>query len=180
MNTSKISVRYAKALFLSAQEAGKLEKIFHDADLIHQVLREVPEFRETLGNPVLPEKEKIKILEHTFGPHIDELTFRFLNLLSRNNRLVYLHDMMRDFIDLYKKELGIAFATLITAVKIKEEIVKKIAEKLQEALHQEVRLSSQTDPAIIGGFILRIEDLQYDASVTSALNKYKQQLIKRN
>ncbi len=178
MNTSKISVRYAKALFLAAQEKDLLERIFRDATLLDQVLGEVPEFRETLGNPVLTEKEKKDILEKTFAPYLDDLTLRFLDLLATNNRLIFLPDMVRDFIELYKKEQGISFARLITAVPISRETVDKIAANLRKALGNEVRLTPETDPDLIGGFILRIDDLQFDASVASALKKFKKELTK--
>ena len=179
MNTSKISVRYAKALFLAAEDAGTLEKIFGDVSLIHDVLGEVPRFRMILGNPVMAEKEKKDILNKTFGKYLDKLTVRFLDLLSENNRLVFLPDMARDFIDLYKKELGISYALLITAVQIDKKIVEKIRKDLADHLKKEVRLTTETDPEIIGGFILRIEDLQFDASITSALRRYKKELTSR-
>ena len=180
MNTSKISVRYAKALFLAAKDADILEKIFRDATLIREVLEEVPEFRITLGNPVMTEKEKRTLLDNTFGEYLDDLTIKFLDLLTENNRLVFLPDMVRNFIDLYKKELGISYAQLITAVRVDKKIRENIREKLSAHLKKKVQLTAKTDPSIIGGFILRIEDLQFDASIASELNRYKKELINRN
>jgi F-type H+-transporting ATPase subunit delta len=179
MNTSKISVRYAKALFLAAKDAGTLEKTFKDAGLIQEVLGDVPEFRTLLGNPVMSEKEKRTLLDKSFGKYLEPLTLKFLDLLTANNRLLFLPDMVRDFIDLYKKELGISYAQLITATRIDPKITEKIKESLAKYLKQQVQLTSETDPSLIGGFILRIEDLQFDASVASALKKYKKELVKR-
>ena len=180
MNTSKISVRYAKALFLAAKDAGTLENTFRDATLIGEVLHEVPEFRTTFGNPVMREKEKRKLLDNTFGKYLEDLTIKFLDLLTENNRLIFLPDMMRDFIDLYKKELGISYAELTTAVRVDEKIRDKIKENLEAYLKEKVHLKATTDPSIIGGFILRIEDLQFDASVASELKRFKKELISRN
>ena len=179
MNTSKISVRYAKAFFLASKDAGTLDKTFKDAELIHEVLGEVPGIRTLLGNPVMTESEKRKILDKSFGKYIDKLTIKFLDLLTENNRLLFLPDMVRDFITLYKKEQGISYAQLITAVKIDPGIVEKIKDNLASHLKKKVRLSPVTDPAIIGGFILQIEDLQFDASISSALKRYKKELINR-
>ncbi len=180
MNTSKISVRYAKALFLAAKDADILEKIFRNVTLIREVLEEVPEFKTTLGNPVMTEKEKRTLLDNTFREYLDDLTIKFLDLLTENNRLVFLPDMARDFIDLYKKELGISYAQLITAIKVDKKIIENIREKLSVHLKKKVQLTAKTDPSIIGGFILRIEDLQFDASIASELKRYKKELIKRN
>ena len=179
MNTSKISVRYAKALFLAAKDAGTLEKTFKDAELMHEVLGDVPEFRTLLGNPVMSPKDKRALLDRSFGKYLTPLTVKFLNLLTENNRLLFLPDMVRDFIDLYKKELGISYAQLITAVKIDPKVTEKIKESLAKYLKQQVQLTSEIDPSLIGGFILRIEDLQFDASVASALKRYKKELVKR-
>jgi F-type H+-transporting ATPase subunit delta len=179
MNTSKISVRYAKALFLAAKDAGTLDTTFRDASLIMEVLADVPDFRTLLGNPVMTDHEKRVLLDKSFGKYLDKLTVKFLDLLTTNNRLLFLPDMVRDFIDLYKKELGISYAQLITAVKIDPKISEKIKESLATHLKKKVQLTTELDPSIIGGFILRIEDLQFDASIASALNRYKKELVKR-
>lgn len=179
MNTSKISVRYAKALFLAAKDAGTLDRTYEDASLIHEVLGDAPGVRTLLGSPVMTDKEKREILDRSFSQYLDKLTIKFLDLLTENNRLFFLPDMVRDFIDLYKKEQGISYAQLITAIKIDPKIAEKIRDNLASHLKKKVQLTPVTDPSIIGGFILRIEDLQFDASIASALNRYKNELVKR-
>ena len=42
----------------------------------------------------------------------------------------------------------------------------------------QVDLTPTVDEEIIGGFVLTIEDLRYDASVASDLKKIKKQLLK--
>jgi F-type H+-transporting ATPase subunit delta len=41
-----------------------------------------------------------------------------------------------------------------------------------------IELNTEIDPAILGGFILRIGDLQYNASIANQFQKIKQEFSK--
>ncbi len=179
MNTSQISVRYAKALFLSAHDADELEMVFHDVNLIFSAIQDNPDFRSVLDNPVVTNTDKRKILQNTFQSFIRPLTNHFLDIVLKNNREIFLPDMARDFIDLYKKEQGITYAQLITATPVNKKITGEIKRHLKERIKTEIQLSVYTDPNIIGGFILNIEDTQFDASVRSSLRNLKKELVRR-
>ena len=55
--------------------------------------------------------------------------------------------------------------------------MKSISDLIRKAYDSEVELSSSVDEDVIGGFVLTIEDMQYDASVASNLRKIKKQLL---
>ena len=66
---------------------------------------------------------------------------------------------------------------MITATEISIVTVEKIRELIANELDATIELSSQVDPGIIGGLILRIDDKQYDSSVNTQLRKIKQTLL---
>ena len=55
--------------------------------------------------------------------------------------------------------------------------MNSIRELIRKAYDAEVELSSAVEEDVIGGFVLTIEDMQYDASVASNLKKIKKQLL---
>ncbi|HHJ11362.1 MAG TPA: ATP synthase F1 subunit delta [Bacteroidetes bacterium] len=178
MNVSQIAVRYAKAFYLAARDAGKLEEAFRDINLIQSVIQDNPEFRDVLDSPIITEAEKINVLKNSFYPHVQSLTAHFLDVILQNNREVFLPDIARDFIDQYKKQQGITYAQLTTTKTIGRNIVEKIKKRLSERLKSDIQLATLTDPEIIGGFILNIEDVRFDASVRSALQNMKKELTR--
>lgn len=178
MNHSKISVRYAKALFLASRDNNVLDPVSRDMTLIARMFHENPSFSQLLENPVIGNKQKELLFDKTFKKHLNALTFRFILLLLKNNREVFLPDIARVFTGYYKKEKGITEALLSSAVEINEKLKEQLTRNLQQQLKTEIHLDEEINPELIGGFILKVEDEQYDASVRRQLQNIRQELSK--
>jgi len=60
-------------------------------------------------------------------------------------------------------------------VPITEDIELKVLAKIKELSNKAVTVKNIVDESILGGFILRVGDVQYNASVASKLNKLKRE-----
>lgn len=181
MNQSKIAVRYAKALFLTATEKNILDQVQNDIVLIESATKESEVFQAFLSNPTNKPSAKSRFIDHVFGEgRIQPITLNFLHLIITNNRAHHLQDITRYFIHLYRKQKGIKSAVFTLATEPSQEIRKRIAEVLKDIYKSEIDLQVAVNPSLIGGFVLRVEDQQYDASVSSALHKMKSNLLQRN
>jgi F-type H+-transporting ATPase subunit delta len=176
MNDSKISVRYARALFESAAEKDLLDQIRKDMEEI-QMVAQVPEFKVLLDSPVIKPSQKLKILEKLLSGKVEALTLSLLNLVTRNGREEYIPGIARYFTHLYKKHKGIVSATFTSATPVSKELRNRVEKVVREALKTSVELATDDDGDLIGGFVIRIEDQQYDASVARSLKKMKTQLL---
>jgi F-type H+-transporting ATPase subunit delta len=67
---------------------------------------------------------------------------------------------------------------LTTAIQIDQSVIEEVETLLEKELDGKVELTEKVNPDIIGGLILRIDDKQLDASVSTQLKKIKQQLLK--
>jgi F-type H+-transporting ATPase subunit delta len=177
MNHSKISVRYAKALFLTAKENNELENVRKDIEYIQSLFNEIHLLKYTLSSPVIKTSHKLSIINEVFKNSICSFTLRFLELIIKNKRELHIQDISRNFIDSYKKFKGIRTVTLTTAYKIDEETKQILLNKITKSINEIVELHENVNPEIIGGFILKIEDQQYDSSVTSKLLHIKRKLV---
>lgn len=177
MNQSKISVRYAKALFQLALEKNKLEDIRKDVVLISQSLKEYDQFRLYLKSPVVKPSQKFTLMKDIFKSSISELSLNFLGLLVQNKREIHLEDISRQFLAVYGKHKGIKAAVITTAVPLDEAIRSKLHQLLSSTYKAEIDLVVHQDPTILGGFVLKIGDQQYDASVASGLKRMKTALL---
>jgi F-type H+-transporting ATPase subunit delta len=176
MNLSKISVRYAKALFMASLEEKILKKVMEDVDFFMMVYKE-GRFREMLESPVVKPSDKKKVVNELFSEKISKLSLDFLNLLITNKREVYIPDITRNFKALYKRNMGIRNAELTVSREVDKDFIIKFKEILKKIYNSEIELEEKVKPEIIGGFILKVEDEQYDASVSSGLAKIRKKLL---
>jgi F-type H+-transporting ATPase subunit delta len=177
MNEGIITSRYAKALYQAGEEEKITDSIRNDVELIHQSIKESPEFNDFILSPIYKETEKIRILNELFKNNVHDLTLRFLQLLVQNKREQFLNFVCLNYLQIYKKEKGIKIGTLITAHELPEEHAKEIGNYIQKKFKLDIEIKEQVDPAIIGGFKLRIDDKQIDASIASKINKIRTELI---
>jgi len=178
MNHSKISVRYAKALFLAARDMKALDPVSGDMKLIAALFHDTPAFSRLLENPVIRKEQKEALFEKTFKKHVHKLTYDFILLLLKNGRETFLPGITRVFGAYYKREKGITEAILTSVEEIRTDLKEKLQNLLKEQLKTEIQFSEKVDPDLIGGFVLTVEDEQVDASVRRNLQNIKQELLK--
>ncbi len=177
MDISTIRVRYAKAFFLLAKEKNNLQSFKTDIEKVSNVCSQSADFVHLLESPVIPSAKKKELITRIFKTEVNPLTLNFLLLVLQNNREEYIPGICRNFLELIRKDQNIKTATLVTAVEINPKTIDKIKTLLEIELKAKVELKSKVDSEIIGGLILRIDDKQYDASVTTQLRKIKQELL---
>ena len=176
MKEGQISVRYAKALYQSAAEQQLLDDVYKDMELL-SITCTLEEFQYMLEVPTLQPSQKIKLIEEIFKKSVSKISLSMMNLVIKNKREAYLPGIARNFKDLYRKAKGVRTATLITAQPVDKPVLESIRNLIKKTYESEVDLSSSVDADVIGGFVLTIEDLRYDASVASSLKKLKKQLL---
>ena len=179
MSTGKISVRYAKALFEAAREAGKSEAVYQDVKLLFETC-DVEGFSFMLETPVAKPSQKISIFTALFEGKVEKLTLDFLELLAKSKREFYLKNISRSYLTLHQKSNNIKPVRLITSTSFDEIQISEITKTVEENLKSKIELTKQVNPEIIGGFILQIENTQYDASISSKLLEIKRSLMQSN
>jgi len=177
MNESLITVRYAKALYELSVEEKKEKAILKDVEVLLQSISHSEEFASFLDNPLISGSEKRRIIDILFKTNLEPISLKFLHLLLENKRESQLGGICRYVIHLNKQKAGVQSALITTAQKLPVDHKKEIAEYITKKFKMTFDLAEKVDPAIIGGYILRIEDRQIDASLKTQLNKIKRELI---
>ena len=177
MNYSAIAIRYSKALFELAREKKILDEVQEDIRLIDSICENEPDFMRMIGFPVLPASKKIEIFGKIFEGRIRTETFKFLELITKNRRESYLPAITYSFLKRYKEVKGIKTITFTTVGEINDSIRGQIEKLIKERYNASTELIEKKDDKLIGGFILRMDDEQYDASVANQLEKIKREFI---
>jgi len=178
MDITIISKRYAKALFDLAIEMKKLERIKDDIELIQSVTKENPEFIRLLKSPIIPAGKKNKIIAAIFKDKLDVLTFKFLQLVTRKEREIFLDTISSSFIKLYKEHHNIITITLTSSEKMDEKSKKELIKLLSDQTHKTIDLIEKVDKSLIGGFVLDMDDKKYDASISHQLERLRKSFDK--
>ncbi len=174
MSAQRIASRYAKSLIDLSREKGKLERVLEDVESFRQVAKN-RDFALLLKSPVVKADTKERIFNQLFGGKYDEITLAFLRILLRKGREALLIEIANEFDLQYKVIKHITTVKLTTAVKLSDEAVKAIHAKLlaSNTTDQNVELTTEVDPDIIGGFVIEFGDRLYDASVAHKLEQMK-------
>jgi len=176
MNHSKVSNRYAKALLISAKEKNILDDIENDFLLIEKLIEQVPDFHYLITDPFIINQKKYDSLYSIIGKKVNKLTLDFIKMIFENKRDEYFVDIVRMFLDKYRKDKGIKKVVLTLTREIGKETKENIINAVKKAYNADVELTEKINPELIGGFILRVEDLQLDSTVKNKLNKLKKEL----
>jgi len=148
-----------------------LDALKADMDLIGTTIRENFVFRQVLVNPIIKTQQKRLVMSTLLDKRVHPLTLNFINLIIRNRREILLADISRVFIKLYEKSKGIKRAHVVSAAGMDDSTKQQLQQRLNALLQASVQLTSETNPDLIGGFILRMGFQQYDASLASALER---------
>ncbi len=174
--SSKAGARYAKSLLDLSKERNAVEEVKDDMVFFEKVVDDNAELEAILKNPIVPLDKKQGILEGVFGARVHEITKAFLKLVVNKGRSAILFDTAKQFVAQYNAIKGIVTAEVTSASALTDanrtEIVNLVKKELAAS---EVVLKEKVNADLIGGFILKVGDKQFDASVASGLNKLKKE-----
>ncbi len=180
MNTGKISARYAKALYLFAEENNHENLVYNDMKTLSDSFGFVPQLREALENPTISKEKKKELLISAAGTEVCAEFSRFVDLVIEHKREEYFQSISLVFQDMYRQKKNIITSKLITAVPVGEAEENRMREAIKSVTDGEIEFEKEVDPSIIGGFVLNVETYQLDASLKSQLRTVKDALLNRN
>ena len=173
---SRAAIRYSKAIFQIAEKSNNLSNLKDDMDSIISAHKSSDDFKNLISNPLINNSDKKEILSIVLSK-MNEQTSNLINLLIANKRLSILDDIAHGFNDIYNRENNIERARVITATPISGKIKTQVLKKIQTLSNKSIEIENIIDETIIGGFILRYENREYNASFSQRLSKLKSELI---
>jgi len=174
MAGTRAAIRYAKAVLSLANDQNVSDVINKDMKLIATTLSENAELDATLKNSVIKADDKKAVLSKVFS-NINPLSTKLFDVLHANKRLDITAAVAQQYSILFDQQNGKEHATVTTAVPLTNDLEVKILAKIKELTNKTVALENIVDESILGGFILRLGDKEYNASIANKLNKLKRE-----
>lgn len=176
MSEITIARRYAQALNEQAAQAGVLEQVDADIELISTALVDSRELRAFFGSPIISREKKGDVVKALFGDRIQDVTMTFMVLLVDKRREGVFPSIVSSYRDLRDIHRGVTAVSVRTALELAEEDRTALEAELRSLTGKQVRLDAKVDATIMGGIVIRIGDTVYDGSITNQLATLRERL----
>jgi F-type H+-transporting ATPase subunit delta len=174
MKDTRAAIRYAKAILDIALDNKATDAVEKDMRAVVNTISDSKELKDLLASPIIRGEAKKKVLSNIFkGSHA--ITQGLLKLLVDNGRVGMLNEVALKYIILNEQLKGQDVAFVTTAVPLTKNLEKKVLAQVSKFTGNKVTIENKIDESIIGGFVLRVGDLQFDASIANKLNNLKRE-----
>lgn len=178
MANTAVALKYAKALFDTALEDGKLGEVTRDADFLRRLREEDPAFVNFLVSPEVLTEHKMEFVKTVFEPRLDPLTVNFIRLLVEKARIEHLPEIRKEFDRLQEEHQGRLRAQVMTAVPLSGEQENRLKQQLDRITGKNIEIEKQVDPAILGGVVVHLGNKIIDRSLRYELRQLEESLLR--
>ena len=175
MKSTRTAFRYAKETLAYANENKFSDKVAEEMQELIELHESSRQLNGLLSNPFLPNTKKQSILR-SIVPNPSDVTQKLLSLLISNNRLFLLKEVAKSYINLFNEQQGELNATVISAIPLTQNLEKQIHGKLEDFTGKKISLLNKIDKSLLGGFILKIGDMEFNSSLAYKLKTFKAKL----
>ena len=167
MLSDRLAMRYAKGLLTYSQERDELKTIVREVQALKEQVEQSRDLRIFLRSPVINGQAKGRLVTEIMRGYSTTM-INFVQLMVQQRREMYLYDTTKAFIQLYDAAKDIRVAYVTTVIPLDDTLRRAVLSRIGEAA-DEVVLEERIDPDIIGGFVIRLGDWQFDHSVAGKL-----------
>ncbi len=175
MAGTRAAIRYAKAILDLAKEQKSADAVNIEMKLMSTTIEDNKDLDNMLQSPIIRSAVKKSALSEIFK-NTNAISIGLIDTLIANKRLNILGLVASEYNTLYDRMKDTQIAKVTTAVPLTDDLRAKVLAKVKELTgSKDVTLENIIDENILGGFILRVGDIQYNASVADKLSKLKRE-----
>jgi F-type H+-transporting ATPase subunit delta len=173
----EIAQVYARSLFEVAEERDKIDLVRDELGQLADALAESRELELFFFSPYFSTEEKKQGLDKAVVG-ADEIVRNFLAVLIENHRMPALMRIRREYDRLWREANQLLPVQVTSAVELDAAVTRQIGEEIGRQTGRKVELSSNVDPDVLGGIVLRVGNSILDASIRSRLERLRKQVAR--
>ena len=173
----EIAEVYARSLFEVAKEHDVLDRVHDELGEFAEALSDNRSLQVFLFSPYFSSEEKRQGVRKIVTD-ADERFGNFLELLAERHRMPALFRIQREFDALWADEHQLLPVTVTSAVELDEGLVEEIGKQIQEQTGRKVELSSNVDPDVLGGLMVRVGNMVLDDTVRNKLERLRKEVAR--
>jgi F-type H+-transporting ATPase subunit delta len=173
----EIAAVYARSLFEVAKEQDKLDLVREQIGEFADALEQTRELQVFFFSPYFSTAEKEDGLDRAVSG-ADPVVVNVLKLLIENHRMPVIFRIRREYDRLWEEENKLLPVRVTSAVELDKTTVSQIGDKIAEQTGRKVELSSEVDPDILGGIVVRVGNSILDASIRNRLEQLRKSVAR--
>jgi F-type H+-transporting ATPase subunit delta len=165
---------YAKALLGAATKAGQAVAVIAELDaFVADVLERLPDLEAMLASPRVPVEAKLSLLDKSLSGRMSGTLLTFLKVVCRHQRFDCVRAVSRAARQQLNELEGRIDVQVCTPTPLSGEVRELVTQRLELLLGKRVNLFVRDDESLIGGLVIRVGDMVYDASVANGLKRLR-------
>ena len=173
----EIAQVYARSLFEVAQEQDKLDVVRDQIGEFADALDRSRELQTFFFSPYFSTEEKKQGLDKALEGE-DDVVRNFLAVLIENHRMPALFRIRRELDAMWREVNKLLPVQVTSAVELDEAVTRQIGEEIGRQTGRKVELSTNVDPDVLGGIVLRVGNSILDASIRTRLDRLRKQVAR--
>ncbi|WP_027121604.1 ATP synthase F1 subunit delta [Mycoplasma leonicaptivi] len=168
---------YAVAIFdLVQEEKIDLKQMQHEFETIKELFNQHLEFFEYLKNDLIPETERLKIVDEIFKD-FHWVIINTIKVIVQRKAIQFIKKIIIEYLKLSNRELKIRFIDVVSAFPLSKEELQKIKEKLQKTTRRTIEITNHINPNLISGFQIVSRTEILEVNIKNDLEKIKNNII---
>lgn len=177
MNTGRISVRYAKALYDYSIAEKAAKEVYSDSNIVSEIIDSSSDFYNILNNPVILISEKERIISKVLMDRVHPILTKLIVLMVKKRREAYIKNALLVYRKIYREGEGIVKVVVETPVELSDDSKNRILSFVKNKFNKTPEIEVKIVTDLIGGFIVEVEGLLIDLSVSGQLAKVRKALV---
>ncbi len=170
--SSEVAEPYAQALMSLAQSQNLTESFGESFRSLESLMEESPDFKDFIANPVIDGEDKKAVLKQVMGDRENPYLISFLMLLVDKRRIVFLEQIVGQYLSLLRELNQVALAEVISAKELSDEQKNAVVDRVKGITNsRDVELKTSIDSNLIGGVIIKVGSQVIDASIRGQLRR---------
>ena len=173
----EIAQVYARSLFEVATEHDTLDDVRDQIGQFADALGESRDLQTFFFSPYFSTEEKKTGLDSALEG-AEQIVENFLELLIENHRMPALFRVRRELDRMWRDVNKLLPVQITSAVALDEAVTTQIGDEIGRQTGRKVELSTEVDPDVLGGLIVRVGNSILDASIRTRLERLRKQVAR--
>jgi F-type H+-transporting ATPase subunit delta len=170
-------VRYAKALYDLSVEQNAAKEVYDHSKIVSEIIESSADLYSILHNPVILPSEKEKLISKVFTGKVNPMLSSFIVLMVKKRRESYIKNALLVFRKMYREKQGIVSVVIESPMQPSEDLINRVLTFVKTKFDKTPQLEIKIIPELIGGFIVEVEGLLLDLSISGQLAKVRKTLV---
>jgi F-type H+-transporting ATPase subunit delta len=171
----EIAQVYSRSLFEVAQERDELDEVREQLGEFADVLDENRDLQVFFFSPYFSTAEKKDGLDKAVSGASETMT-NFLDLLLEKHRMPVIFRVRKQFDAMWEEENKLLPVLVTSAIELDKKTVSDLGDRIGEQTGRKIDVTSEVDPDILGGIVLRVGNSILDASIRARLEQLRSQV----